>query len=117
MRRNLAILFEGLGVICGGLAGGAAVMVYLNLRDYDDGMWGWLAIIAVLLTLLSLTFIALGLTLHEPKNMMREVPHGIAVGRSGAPEMTDPMPSPARVIRPVSGAYDPEKRTLSRSKG
>jgi hypothetical protein len=42
-----------------------------------------------------------------------DVEHPIAVGRSGAPEMTDPMPSPARVRRPVSEAYRRQERTLS----
>jgi hypothetical protein len=42
-----------------------------------------------------------------------DVEHSIAVGRSGRPEITDPMPSPARVRRPVSEAYRTQERTLS----
>jgi hypothetical protein len=48
-----------------------------------------------------------------PRKHRMDVEHSIAVSRSGRPEMTDPMPSPARVRRPVSEAYRRQERTLS----
>lgn len=114
MRRVAHYVFTGIGVVSGGLACGAATLIYFNLRDYDDDRWFWLLVIAMLLAILSATAIALSVVLYEERPLrIREVAHPIAVGRSGAPEITDPMPGPARVRRPVSEAYNPEKRTLS----
>jgi len=70
-------------------------------------------IVVATTVILSAIALAVALTMGGGRRRHRmDVEHSIAVGRSGAPEITDPMPGPARVRRPVSEAYNPEKRTL-----
>jgi hypothetical protein len=49
--------------------------------------------------------VAAAVAMYDPKHKMREVAHPIAVGRSGRPEISDPLPGPARVQTPASGAH------------
>jgi hypothetical protein len=114
--RTFSLLCQAVGVICGALCVGSVAMVYLTARDNPDNTWVWWLMIAAMLFITSAVGIALGITFHDPRHRMRRVEHPIAVGRSGASEITDPMPTPARVRRPVSEAYRPEKRTLFRGK-
>lgn len=111
----------------GHLLGGLAVVTvfacgYFAWRaarsNYADEMW-WSFVTAALLFLLAIVIGAMAAYAWQDsyerwfiRNYASQVDHPIAVGRSGAPEITDPMPGPARVKRPVSEAYNPEKRTL-----
>jgi hypothetical protein len=78
--------------------------------------WLALTIFIVVATTVILGEIALAVALtlgFGPRRHRMDVEHSIAVGRSGRPEITDPMPTPARVRRPVSEAYRRQERTLS----
>lgn len=73
----------------------------------------WMFVVVATTVILSAIALAVALTMGVGRKRHRmHLDHPIAVGRSGAPEITDPMPGPARVRRPVSEAYRPEKRTL-----
>jgi len=63
--------------------------------------------------ILGATALAVAITMSGSRKTRLDIEHPIAVGRSGRPEITDPMPGPARVQRPVSEAYRRQERTLS----
>jgi hypothetical protein len=74
----------------------------------------WIFVVVATTVILSAIAVAAALTMsvrRKPHHL--DVEHPIAVGRSGAPEITDPLPGPARVRRPVSEALSPAKRNLS----
>jgi hypothetical protein len=73
----------------------------------------WVFVIVATTIILSATALAAALTFGRGPKHHLDVEHPIAVGRSGAPEITDPLPGPARVRRPVSEALSRAKRTLS----